>query len=977
MNFKIFISLIITILFILSAGNVFAVPGDTTPPDLTAEILSELVTGGKVTRPFTVGGFVHDPSGIIRIEYLLTSDHTNPLRYPIFDEDENTWSITIDYYVSPHANNKGVIAYDDSEMINSTGNSVKLSIFPSDSYPEPDDMPPNTMTVSTPLNDPLTELSFEGTVADDNPGVRVLVRYHEIKMYTIPGESENLTRFIRNLGYATVDTSVNPHTWTFSDSSVDDLNGYYTLEFIAIDSNRNTTFADINGEVTIDTTPDTEGPTVTLDSPSDGSTETTNNIVFSGTAADSKSGMQKVELYDSNGLIESTTSFNGDNWEITVNLQDGNYEVYAKAYDNEDNTADSSTIEITVNTSDQTPPSITLENPQDGNTFATTDINFQGTAEDNESGIEKVEIYREGDSNALATVTSFTGNAWSTVISMSEGDHNVFAKAYNNENLTTDTAVITFNITIPVDNPPTIDVNSPDENHIFTTSTITVTGTSSDDNNVEEVKVADVYDANNPILLGNAVLNGTDWSYSESGLQDGTYTFSFTAVDDTNKESTPEVLTVYVDTENPEVTLDSPADESILTQHMFTVQGTMSDLGSGKQKVEIYETQQDLGLIGGTSNFSGDNWETTLELPEGSYTIYARAYDVSGKTTDSNAHDFNVEVTPGIIINDGNAYAKDQNLEVDVTPPYMATQMYLRCLNSESGETYELPITNPLVVDINQMEDCPLEGIVVLEAMFDSPMQQEGDGEEPETPQIYDDNIHVDLTNPTVSITEPTDGSTSSSSSFTIKADVEDLNGDSEDGPSGISSVNVKINGDEYSMTAGSNNEWTYNASSLANGSYTIEVIAEDNAGNSGSDSISVTVNVPAPPAPPGGGGGGFTGGGGGIPQTNNDQNSSDTNSTNDNTNDTNSSNNDTNSTPQVTNNNPVEELPLARTGNTEQPEPEVANPPEQPVNPPTTGLFGLDFTGTLGLIIGLLIALGIMSYGGYRYYIKKRDEEE
>lgn len=99
-----------------------------------------------------------------------------------------------------------------------------------------------------------------------------------------------------------------------------------------------------------------------------------------------------------------------------------------------------------------------------------------------------------------------------------------------------------------------------------------------------------------------------------------------------------------------------------------------------------------------------------------------------------------------------------------------------------------------------------------------------------------DASFLVDTNGSVLSISSPSDGSTSTESSVTVTYSATDA-------ASGIASYSVSTDGSTYTSN-GTNTTYTF--SSLANGSYTFYVRATDNAGNATVDSVTVTVSIPA-----------------------------------------------------------------------------------------------------------------------------------
>ena len=88
---------------------------------------------------------------------------------------------------------------------------------------------------------------------------------------------------------------------------------------------------------------------------------------------------------------------------------------------------------------------------------------------------------------------------------------------------------------------------------------------------------------------------------------------------------------------------------------------------------------------------------------------------------------------------------------------------------------------------------------------------------------------------PTITITSPTSGDTYTATSSTIS-----LGGSASDSTSGIKGV-TWTNSSGGSGTATGTTSWTISSISLSNGDNTIIVTAKDNAGNTTTDTITVT----------------------------------------------------------------------------------------------------------------------------------------
>ncbi len=138
---------------------------------------------------------------------------------------------------------------------------------------------------------------------------------------------------------------------------------------------------------------------------------------------------------------------------------------------------------VTTTPSDTTDPNVSISSPYSGQTFTTSTITVSGTASDN-VGLSKVEVKVGSGSWQQASGTT----SWSKQVTLSPGSNTIYAKATDTSGNPSNQASVTVTY-IPPDNPPTISIGYPSNGDTFTTPTITVSGTASDDKGVSKVEV--------------------------------------------------------------------------------------------------------------------------------------------------------------------------------------------------------------------------------------------------------------------------------------------------------------------------------------------------------------------------------------------------------------------------------------------------------------------------------------------------------
>ena len=158
------------------------------------------------------------------------------------------------------------------------------------------------------------------------------------------------------------DTS-SPYTYSWSFTSAD--NGTHAWTAKAYDAAGNSsTSSTVNLTVNISAA-DTTPPTVSITSPSSGTTYTAAQTVTIYASASDNVGVTRVDFYDG-GTYKGTdtTSSYTYSWTFT-SADNGTHSWTARAYDAAGNSSTSSVVSLTVNisTADTTPPTVSITSP--------------------------------------------------------------------------------------------------------------------------------------------------------------------------------------------------------------------------------------------------------------------------------------------------------------------------------------------------------------------------------------------------------------------------------------------------------------------------------------------------------------------------------------------------------------------------------------------------------------------------------------
>ena len=135
---------------------------------------------------------------------------------------------------------------------------------------------------------------------------------------------------------------------------------------------------------------------------------------------------------------------------------------------------------------DITSPAIAITTPTSGAPFTTATITVSGTASD--ESLDKVQVkVGSGDWMDASGTT-----AWSTTVTLDLGPNTIYARANDTSENSREVQVddVSYVVEGSEDTtPPTVSIDSPSDGDAFTTTTITVSGTASDNEGVSKVQV--------------------------------------------------------------------------------------------------------------------------------------------------------------------------------------------------------------------------------------------------------------------------------------------------------------------------------------------------------------------------------------------------------------------------------------------------------------------------------------------------------
>ena len=361
----------------------------------------------------------------------------------------------------------------------------------------------------------------------------------------------------------------------------------------------------INIQTSLQSAPqDTTPPTVTIDEPE-------NNSVVGGivtiqvTSSDENPDTTWLTI---DGNTVATWSGAGTftyDWD-TTSYSDGGHQIIAYANDTAGNVG-SYSIAVTV---DNSPPSVTIDQPQN-ESYVKGTVTIQVTSNDSHPNMTWLKI----DGN---TVDSWSGSgtftySWDTT-SYSDGEHQIIA--YANDSVGN---IANYSIVVTVDNtPPSISITNP-QNNSLVSGTVNIQVSSSDQN--PDTTWLEI----NGTIVQTWDGDGTfTYSWDTTGYTDGIYEIIAYANDSAGNVKNYKIY-VEVDNTAPSVTIDSPANNSVVSG-VVDVVITSSDPHNDTTWLTINSTVVQTWSGAGTYTYS---WDTTT-YENDYYELIAYANDTLG-----------------------------------------------------------------------------------------------------------------------------------------------------------------------------------------------------------------------------------------------------------------------------------------------------------------------------------------------------------
>ncbi|MGU0041727.1 Ig-like domain-containing protein, partial [Citrobacter freundii complex sp. 2025EL-00176] len=695
-----------------------------------------------------------------------------------------------------------------------------------------------TFIVDTSTTSPVATL-----LADDDTGVSQtdwITRQND--NLTIDGTAEKyatITVMIDGKAVGTTLADANGN-WQFEyDPNPALSDGDYTLTFQAQDEVGNTSSSSY--ELVIDTV--TVTPSLKLDPGSDTGSSNDDGItketqpLLTGTAE----ANAMIEIFIDGTLIGQVVSDKNGVWNYRIpeeaNLADGEHTVVVRATDVAGNSANSTTLDIVVDSTIET-PTIHLDSDSgisdaDRITNSASPV-FSGSAE----AYSSITIYQDG--KAIAKVSADANGNWSYSFTgsqaLNDGSYIFYITATDvaGNSATSEKIQVTIDTQVSI---PTVDLADASDSGSSATDNITNDTTptftlGNIDADVTEVQV---------IINGTsypATLADGKWSFTAPQLADGDYTVTVQVTDDAGNTAMSTELNVTVDTTvaAPVITLSD--DTGTAGDNQTNVAAPSFTITTDKDAVSVMISIDGGAPVAATKDAEGQWHITAGELTDGDHTIVATVTDLAGNAATSDPLSFTVDTTLSIPTldladtSDSGSSATD-NITNDTTPAFTLG-------NVDADAVSVQVLINGTAYDAVQTDGTwSFTAPVLADGDYSVTVQVTDDAGNVQTSAVLAITVDTAVAAPVITLSDDTgtagDNQTNvAAPGFTISTDPDAV------------SVMVSIDGGTpVAATKDAAGQWHITAGELADGDHSIVATVTDLAGNTAtSDPLSFTVDT-------------------------------------------------------------------------------------------------------------------------------------
>ncbi len=542
---------------------------------------------------------------------------------------------------------------------------------------------------------------------------------------------------------------------------------------------------------------DTVAPSIVIDSPAEDDVIADTTVTVSWTASDDCSGLAGFDIRLDGGSWEDIGSVVTYDFE---SMADGIYKVEVRATDNAGLTT-TATVNFTVDTE---APTVTITSPEDGEQFMVSSVTLEWTITDVQTGLDMLQVKADAGSwieiDVADTSYEFTD--------LSEGSHTLYVRATDLGGLDAQD-----DVTIMVDTEaPTIEISTPVEDQVVTSTTVEVEWTVSDDGTgVDMVEIM--------LDSGSWIDVSTVTSHDFMSVADGSHTVYIRATDVAGWDAT-ESVSFTVNTEAPTVTITSPEDGEVMTDSSVLMEWDITDVQLGIDTIEVKADSDDWTEIDST-----ESSYVFADLSEGSHTLYVKVTDLSSMQTTETVQIVVDTVSPAVAITSPD--------EDDLFAVSTVTMVWTSSDATSGLANMQVMLdTGSWIVLDDAVKSYEFSGL--SDGAHTLYVKATDMGGLEATDSV---SVEVDTTAPAVEILTPEDDDVFSSGTVVVEWAGSDTG-------SGIAMYEVRL---DTGIWIDVGTDLTYSFTAIPQGSHTITVRATDNAGLTASDAVEIVVDTSAP----------------------------------------------------------------------------------------------------------------------------------
>lgn len=401
------------------------------------------------------------------------------------------------------------------------------------------------------------------------------------------------------------ESTVSPFSFTWNDIGP----GEYSITAVAYD---NAGESATSTPVVVTVRAPNQAPAIAITDPVAGSiTNSPGRFTISANATDSDGSISRVQFFNGAVPIGECTSLP---YTITWDgVPAGNYSLVAVATDDSGATTVSAPVAVSVNAL----PTVSLSSNAPSY-LAPATVQLTASAADADGSVARVEFYNGSAKLGEKTAAPYTWT-WSSVAA---GNYTLRAIAFDNRGAAATSNEVRISVSAVIV-PPTVTLTSPTNGAVFTSPQgVPMTANASDSDGT--IARVEFFAGSNRLATDTTA----PFTFTWNNAPIGTHNLTAVAYDNSGTSATSSIVKITVNA--PPIVSVSLDTTKLASQRTVTINATASDPNGTVRRVEFFAGS--VLLAKDTSKPYRFDWKN---IPSGTHTITAKAYDNLGAVTTS------------------------------------------------------------------------------------------------------------------------------------------------------------------------------------------------------------------------------------------------------------------------------------------------------------------------------------------------------